>query len=169
MELTDLAPLSRWAQLESRIGRDFGTNASVFDADGIRITNGKGCMNELCKAIKATDRGQSFICAVAHMNLASIAKRNHCPVVEECDAGMLKMVVPVFAGSAFLGAVSGCGVLPDEGVADSELISRTTGIDVGDVERLAGSVPRICSATVDAFVESTKRQIRHIVLRFEGA
>ena len=58
--------------------------SNVFNTDGIRITNNKVWVNRLCPAIKATDKGQSFICAVAHMNLANQAREEHRPVIEEC-------------------------------------------------------------------------------------
>jgi hypothetical protein len=39
MELTDIAPLEIWRELEQRINERSGLNASVFNVDAIRITD----------------------------------------------------------------------------------------------------------------------------------
>ena len=96
MKLTDLAPLETWRDLEQRINERSGMNASVFNAEGIRITDFVKWANSLCPEIKATEKGQSYICSVAHQNLATQAVKSRKPVIDTCDAGMLKLVVPIF-------------------------------------------------------------------------
>ena len=39
MELTDIAPLENWHELERKINKRSGMNTSVFDLDGIRIAD----------------------------------------------------------------------------------------------------------------------------------
>lgn len=41
MELTDIAPLEAWAQIENESFEKFNLQSSVFNADGIRITDTK--------------------------------------------------------------------------------------------------------------------------------
>ena len=96
MKLTDICPVEKWVELEKEIHDRFGLDSNVFNVDGIRISEFKAWVNKLCPAIKATDKGQSFICAVAHMNLAVMAKNSEEAVVEECDAGLVKIVIPIF-------------------------------------------------------------------------
>ena len=98
MNLTDIAPLERWMELENDINARSGMDANVFDTKGYRISPQKHWANRLCPAIKDTDKGQSFICAPAHMNIAAQAMRSRATVIEECDAGMIKLVVPIFMG-----------------------------------------------------------------------
>ena len=74
MKLTDLLSEEEWIKLEEDIHQRFGMDTNVFNTKGIRITTFKSWVNELCPEIKATDKGQSFICAVAHMNLATMAQ-----------------------------------------------------------------------------------------------
>jgi ligand-binding sensor protein len=143
MELTDLAPLERWMELEIEIHRRFGVDANVFDPRGYRITPQKHWVNRLCPAVKDTDKGQSFICAPAHMNIAAMARQAREPLAEECDAGMLKLVVPIYRGEEFLGAVGACGVRFEDGEVDAFLVHKMTGIDEAAVEHLAADVPAI--------------------------
>ena len=64
MELTDIAPLETWLELEQRINERSGLNASVFNVDGLRITDFVKWANSLCPEIKGTEKGQSYICSV---------------------------------------------------------------------------------------------------------
>jgi ligand-binding sensor protein len=143
MELTDLLSLEKWKEFEKEITRRSGLDANVFGIDGVRITDYKNWANRLCPAIKATDKGQSYICAVAHMNLATQAKQSHASLMEECDAGLVKIIVPVFVKDEFLGAVGACGMLLDQGEVDPFLINMTTGINEAEIEKLASDIGRI--------------------------
>jgi hypothetical protein len=75
MKLTDIAPLEKWLELEQKINERSGLNASVFDVNGVRITNFKKWANKLCPVIKADEKGQAYICAVAHQNIAALLQR----------------------------------------------------------------------------------------------
>lgn len=159
MELTDLLPIDEWVALEKLICDRFGVDANVFNIDGIRITDHKAWRNRLCPAIKTTDKGQSFICAVAHMNLAIIAQNTRKPVAEECDAGLLKMVVPIFIDDEFVGTLCACGILPEDGEADAFLVNKITDIDYKKVEQLAADIPHISPEQKEAFFAFVRERI----------
>jgi ligand-binding sensor protein len=163
MKLTDIQPLEMWVALEEEIHRRFGLDANVFDTKGVRISEFKQWVNRLCPAIKATDKGQSFICAVAHMNVAAEAMRTQRPVVEECDAGLVKIVVPIFVREQFLGAVGACGVLLDDGEVDTFLVNKITDIEEETAERLAEGLPSISSETANAVVTYIVERVERIV------
>lgn len=163
MELTDIASLDQWKELEDTIFNAYGLETNVFNTDGIRITDNKRWVNKLCPAIKATDKGQAFICAVAHMNLAGMAKSQGEAVIEECDAGLAKIVVPIFAKGEFVGAVGACGFLLDDGEADSFMINKTTGIEEEKVEELASGLSVIETAAAEELVEKVKAEIAGLV------
>lgn len=168
MKLTDILPLEKWVELEKEINEQSGLNASVFDPDGYRITDFKSWANKLCPAIKGTDKGQSFICAVAHMNVAAIATKTKKPVIEECDAGLLKMVVPIFINDDFVGTVGACGYLLDDGQIDDFLINKTTEIDEGTIEDLSKGIPSITTEKAGKLAKNITGKIEKIVAEFTG-
>ncbi len=167
MKLTDLATLDKWVELEKEINRRSGLNASVFDIDGIRITNFKKWSNRLCPAVKATEKGQSYICAAAHQNLAIQAMKSKQPVVEECDAGLLKIVVPIFVNGEYIGAAGGCGLLLEEGEVDTFMVYKTTDIDESEVESLSSDIGAISREKAAAVAEFIKGEVKKIVTSFE--
>ncbi|RLC21472.1 MAG: hypothetical protein DRI57_02240 [Deltaproteobacteria bacterium] len=168
MELTDILPLEKWVVLEKDITGRSGLDASVFNTDGIRITDFRQWANRLCPAIKATDKGQSFICAVAHMNLAMQAMKTKKSVIEECDAGLMKLVVPIFADEAFVGAVGACGFLLDDGELDNFMINRTTEIDEEEIENLSEGIKTITTGDAELLVAYIEGQIESIVSDFKN-
>ena len=127
MELTDIASVDEWMALENEIHRRWGLNAAVFDAQGVRVTGYANWANELCPLIKKHPKGGQFICAVAHQNLAAQARKSRQPVIEACDAGMLKLVVPIFVEEAFLGVAGGCGCLESAEDIDSFMVQKRWG------------------------------------------
>jgi ligand-binding sensor protein len=167
MELTDLLPIEKWKELEREITRRSGLDANIFNIDGIRITDYKNWANKLCPAIKATDKGQSYICAVAHMNLSAQAEQTQESLVEECDAGLVKIIVPIFMKDEFLGAVGACGFLLDGGEVDSFLVNMTTGMDEEEVERLSADIETISIGKARIILSFIEEEISKITRKFE--
>jgi ligand-binding sensor protein len=163
MELLDLCPLETWKALEEEIRERSGLNAAVFNTQGIRIIPPLNWPNRLCPEIKADPKGQSFICATAHMNLANEARDSRAPVIEECDAGMLKLVVPIYAGDEFVGAVSGCGLLLDDGEADAFLVNKITGMQEDRVEELAAGMGAVSMGEAQALCRLIQARLEAIV------
>ena len=168
MKLTDMLPLEKWKMLEEDVHNMFGLDNNVFNIDGFRITDFKKWANRLCPAIKATDRGQSYICAVAHMNLAVMARNTGQAVIEECDAGLMKLVVPIFVNDEFIGAFGACGMLLDDGEVDAFLVNKTTAIDTEEVESLASDISLITMDRAEAVAAYIKEKIDKVVNDFEN-
>ncbi|MEW6599867.1 MAG: PocR ligand-binding domain-containing protein [Nitrospirota bacterium] len=167
MELVDLLPVEKWLELEKDIFNRSGLASNVFNVSGIRITDYKEWVNRLCPSIKADDRGQSFICAVAHMNIAGMAKERRKAVVGECDAGLLKLVVPIFVNGNFLGAVGACGLLLEDSDVDSFMINRTIEMDDNTISELSEGIKRMKEEEIEKLGNYIAERIDIIVKDFE--
>ena len=89
-------------------------------------------------------------------------------MVEECDAGMVKIVVPVFVNGEFLGSVSGCGLLlADKGKVEPFLVNKTTGIDEEEIECLSKTIGHISMEDAEALGLFIAEKINKIVESFE--
>lgn len=162
MKLIDILPIEKWIELEKDIHERFGLDVNVFDTDGYRITDYKNWANKLCPAIKDTDKGQSFICAVAHMNVATIAKNKKSAVMEECDAGLIKIVVPIFFQDEFIGAMGACGYLLDDGEVDDFLIHKITEIEEDTIINLSNGIRSISTEKADELIQYVTEKIEKI-------
>lgn len=164
MKLTSIAPLGKWMELEKDIHKKSGLDVNVFDTKGYRISEFKSWANRLCPEIKATDKGQSFICAPAHMNIATLAMRSKQPVIEECDAGLLKLIVPIFLNDEYVGTVGACGFLLDDGEVDSFLVNKMTDINEDKVEGLAEGIDSITTEKAEILAQYIVKQISEILI-----
>ena len=166
MKLDDILSIEKWTELEKEINKTFGLCASVFDTDSKKITEFKKWPNRLCPVIQANGKSQSFICAVANRNLGLQARQTKKPVIAECDAGLLKLVVPVFVNDKFLGMFSGCGVLVDGASVETYLITQTTSVDVKEIASLSSDINKMERADVESLAEYIEMRVEGIVKDF---
>lgn len=168
MKLSDIATLRQWLELEQKINERSGLNASVFDVDGVRITNYKRWANKLCPVIKADEKGQNYICAVAHQNIAGEAKRTRKPVISECDAGLMKLVVPIFLYGEFLGVAGGCGYILANGEVDIFMVNKTLGIEEERLINLSDDIPVMTPEQAQSHTHFIQFEINRIIKAYEN-
>lgn len=167
MKLTDVQPMEKWLELEEEIHRRSRMRASIYDIHGVGITGKSKQANDLCGEIRASGKGQTYICAVAHQNMAAMAQNTKETVIEECDAGMIKIVVPIFANGEFIGAAGGCGLLVTDGEVDDFMINKTTGIAEERVAELADSVGVMTLEAAEELARFIEEKVSGLVQDFE--
>lgn len=146
MKLADILPKEEWAGLEHEIKEKFGLMGMVYDTDGFTFTGDHEFVNRLCPAIKEKKDALSAICSIASQNMMAEAEKTKKPVVSECDAGMLRVAVPIFVDGVFMGTAGGCGrKLPDSDI-ETFLVGKVTGLAEEEVEELSSDVPEISEA-----------------------
>jgi ligand-binding sensor protein len=122
MELTDIMSLGRWKSIADQIHEKFGFNGTVFKKDNYVLVKSDGWANKVCPAIKS---GESvFVCSSAQQRLFRIAQEKKDCVVDECDAGFIKFLMPLYIGNEFAGMIGGCGYLAENTKIDAFYISK---------------------------------------------
>ena len=162
MKLTDIMPLEAWVSLEREINETFGLNGVVYDTEGVRVTDFISWANPLCPAIKKTPEGQTQICALAHQNMATRAQRNGEPIVDECDAGMVKVVVPILVDGEFVGTCGGCGRAPDDSEVDTFYVGKVTAIPEEKVIELSRDVETLDPDRVAELARFLQKRVAEI-------
>jgi len=168
MKLVDILPIEKWVEIEKEINRQSGLNAAVYDADGVRITDFKKWANRLCPALRETEKGQKFICAVAHQNIAAQTIKTGKTVVDECDAGLMKFAVPIFVENEFLGTAGGCGLLRYQKQVETYLVHRTTDLDENVIKDLAENIPTIPTDRLESAVGYLEKKVAEIIRDFRS-
>ncbi|MGL1861069.1 MAG: PocR ligand-binding domain-containing protein [Pseudodesulfovibrio sp.] len=143
MELTDLMPVEDWVALQEELHVRYQLNADVMDKEGKRLS-GNTWGNELCKAIREDAKGFGAICAPAGQMFLKLMQNGTKPFSEECDAGMMRISVPIIKDGEFLGAVGGCGLIPEDGEIDEFTIDMMSDLDA---ERITHMTPKVGSAS----------------------
>lgn len=127
MHLTDLFTEDDLKALQQELFERFGLNADIMDAEGKRLF-GNTWGNDLCKAIRDDDKGFGSICVTAGQMFSHLMKQGE-PFSEECDAGMMRVSVPVVVDGEVIGAIGGCGLVGPDGEADGFTIGMMSDID----------------------------------------
>lgn len=143
MIMTDLLTKEKWLELEKTLHNDWGVNACAYDANGMTFTGFKNFVNPLCAEIKSHPKGIQAICSVAHQQMAKRAEGSGKTVIEQCDAGLLKICTPVFHDGEFVGIVGGCGRVPVDSEVESFTVHKAINVPLENVESLASEVPDI--------------------------
>jgi ligand-binding sensor protein len=162
MELTDILSKEEWARFEKEISDRFHLNCTVYNTEGNSITGVQNWCNRLCPEIKANKDALAAICAPTNQNFTAQAKATRSAVVDECDAGLLKITVPIFAGEEFLGTAGGCGLLLEDGEVEDFMVQKTTGMDEDEIAALCqgiGTMTEDEAREVAAVIEERITQI----------
>ncbi len=161
MEITNIMSTERWKQLAEDIYTLFGLNGAVLDKNNVLVHSSTKWANRICPDIKSGDN--RVLCASAQKRLSKMAEEKRKPVIDECDAGFIKFVVPVFSDDEFLGTVSGCGCLSGDLETDSFYIGKLLEKEEEKVKDLLTSVRRISQDTVQEAIEYVQRKIKEIL------
>ena len=81
------------------------------------------------------------------------ARRTQKPVIGECDAGFVKISVPIFVEGEFLGAVGGCGLLPEGGEVETIMIEKTLGLSELEIAELTREVGSMSEARAEEMAD----------------
>lgn len=141
MELIDVTPIEKWKQVAENIYKHFGFNGAVYDKDNNVLVKSEEWANKVCPAIKGGD--SRVICASAQQRLSKIAEEKKEPVVEECDAGLIKFVIPIFVDDELIGTVGGCGCLSQSSEVDAFYIGKLLKKEEEEIKDLLNTVRRI--------------------------
>ena len=165
MKLTDLLSSEGWAQFEKELFERYAMNCTVYDTTGVGITGKPRWCNRLCPEIKANPDSLAAICAPGNQNFMAQARQTARPVIGECDAGLVKIAVPIFVNGDFLGTAGGCGRLPEGGEVETFLIEKTTGLDEARIRELCEGIQPISEQEAREMAEYIEARIARITGR----
>jgi len=140
MELTDIVSIQEWAQFEKELFDRFRMNSTVYNTSGVGVTGKPHWCNHLCPEIKGNKNSLSAICAPGNQHFMAQARRTKKPVIGQCDAGLMKIAVPIFVNGDFLGTAGGCGRLPAGGEVEALIIETTLGLSKTEIDDLSGGL-----------------------------
>jgi ligand-binding sensor protein len=168
MELTDLLSTEEWARLEKEFSDRFHLNCTIYNTEGNSVTGTQYWCNRLCPEIKANKDALSAICAPANQNFSAQVAHTREAVVDECDAGLLKITVPIFVGDEFVGTAGGCGLLLEDGEVEEFMVQKTTGMDEDKIASLCTDLEAMTEEKAREVAAMISQRISQIVANRNG-
>jgi len=162
MQLTDVLAGEDWQQLAKEIYTKYGMNGAVIDKEGVPVHPSPGWANEICPLIKGDPHSRS-VCASAQQSMMKKAMKERAPIVDECDIGFSKFVVPIFYQGEFLGTAGGCGFLLEGNEVDVFYVAKLLGKTEEEVKKLLPSVKKISKEELKEAIEYVKKRLEEIL------
>lgn len=157
MAMIDILSRESCEKLENEVFERYGINCSVYDTSGTGVTGKPHWCNRLCPQIKTNKEALAAICAPGNQNFMAQAKQTRKSVVGECDAGFIKIAVPVFYNDEFIGTAGGCGLVPEGGKIETFLIEKTMGMSEKKIHDLCDGLSTMTQERAQkmaAFIEA---------------
>ncbi len=137
-----LLPQESWAQLLRELSQELGMVATLVDSRGNILVH-VGDYTDVCIRVRNRPESLTFVCGQTSQALMKQAEKIRQPVVDLCQIGLCKMIIPLYQGDVILGAVAACSrALAGEDL-DAFMVAQELGISEKEAEELLGSAPRI--------------------------
>lgn len=163
MTLIDILSRETCEKFENELFDRYGINCSVYDSSGTGVTGKPHWCNRLCPEIKANQEALAAICAPGNQNFMAQAKQTRKPVIGECDAGFIKIAVPIFYKDAFMGTAGGCGLLPEGGEIETFLIEKTMGMNEKQIHGLCNGLGTMTKEKAEEMAVFLEKRIAQYV------
>jgi len=127
-----------WSAILGEIAAELGMVATLVDPQGMILLH-EGEYPETCLRVRRRPQSLTFVCGQSSQALMKQAERSRGPVVELCQIGLCKMVIPIFSGDRFIGAVASCSRALVGEELDPFLLSQELGIGEEEARGLLAS------------------------------
>ena len=153
--LYDIKSKDEWQLLLDRFSQELGMPSAITDQKNA-VLQVSGQRNPLCSKIRSIKAASSFICSQAQQFMAEAAKEKRRPIIDFGDAGMLKLVIPIFCQGDFAGTLTACGAHIGGEELEAFLIEKSTKLNEQEIEALiqqvpGGDLPKISEVTEKFF------------------
>jgi len=155
----------KWFALEKEINERTGFHTCTYNEEGAKVTAYMRWSNQLCPVIRADQRSTLTVCGIPREVYALQAGRKGKTLIDECEAGLTKICVPIFVGDEYVGLIGCCGVLMDEGEVNVDVVTMATGLSREVVANLSKDIPRITRNEAEALVCDLEKWTEKILAR----
>jgi ligand-binding sensor protein len=136
----DLRSREEWEEILDRLARDVNMTACLTDDKGAVLF----CRRDrfpLCAAVRGNQDALTYICSQRNTIMLATVGKTLKPALDCCEAGLLRLVVPVLADGALVGQITSCGLQPKGEEPETFLVAKQLGISEEEVGKLAESTP----------------------------
>jgi ligand-binding sensor protein len=158
MGVYDIKSQSEWQEILDRVCGRLGMPAALLDENNA-ILQHSGSRNPLCLRIRDRKESKSAICGQSQQYMAETAWSGRRPVIEACEAGLAKIVLPLFHGGRRAGTLTACGACSKGEEVEGFFIEKSTGLGEEALAKLAAEVPEVDPALLEETVKALSREL----------
>jgi ligand-binding sensor protein len=159
MNVYDIKSEKEWQKILDDVREESGMPAALVDKKSV-VLQVSGERNPLCSEIRANNESLAFICGQTQQFMTKQARSTRKPVIDACEAGMLKFLVPLFIDTDFMGSITVCGsCIPGEEI-ETFAIEKSTKMNENEIMPLAKMVPEVDEEKVRGVVQRLFQKIK---------
>ena len=136
----DLKTEEEWDEILERFARQIEMTTCLTDETGTQ-PRCHGARFPLCAAIRDNQEATTFICSQTNTAMLAVVMKTLKPEIDLCEAGLIRLVVPLVRDGGLVGQIFACGLAPRDEELDPFLVARQLGISEERVLELATSTP----------------------------
>lgn len=136
----DLKTKEEWQEILDRFATETKMTAALTDNTGKQLISMEG-RYPLCAAVRQNEKALTFICSQTNTAMLAVVAKTLRPEFDLCEAGLIRVVVPIVKDGSLVGQVTACGLASDEEEPNSFLVSKELGISEEKAIELAQSTP----------------------------
>jgi len=155
MNVLDLKSKEEWEAILHRIAQKTKMTVTLTDDKGTHILSTQGTRCPLCSKIREKKEALTFICSQCNTAMLEEAKQTLEPVVDFCDAGLARMVVPILRDGVLIGQLTACGGAVRDEEIDLFLVAQQVGISEEEAQALAETTPAVSTEEVAQIAEES--------------
>ena len=140
MDLYTIHDRDTWQAMVDELAETTRMAAALTDAGGA-ILQSAGDRYPLCQVIRDNREALTFICSQTNTVMLAQVRHTLQPVLEECEAGLIRVVVPIVRSGQVVGQLTACGLAGDPEEIDPFLIASQVGITEERVNELLPDTP----------------------------
>jgi len=159
LSVYDLNTREAWQELLDYMQSALGLPSALLDPENI-ILQSSGDRNQLGREIRSRAKAKPVICGQSQQFMAKMARTQKTSVVDICEAGMVKLVVPLFQNQDYLGSITTCGAMLPEMAIETFLIEKATGMGKDTIDEMAEQVPTVQSEQLKQLAEDTFQRVK---------
>jgi ligand-binding sensor protein len=136
----DILSKNEWEEILEQFARSSRMASCLGDAKGSVIQ----CRSDrypLCAAIRGNQETLTYICSQASATMSAVVKKTMRPELDYCQAGLMRVVVPVVRNGETVGQIFACGLASEEEEIDTNSLAKQLGISEDEVREMAKSTP----------------------------
>ncbi len=159
MKLFERMSKEEWNEILQRVAEDTRMTVGLTDENGNLVLQTQGERCALCTKIRERKESLTFICSQCNTAMLEEAKQALKPVLDSCDAGLTRMVVPILNEGVLIGQLTACGGAPEKEEIDLFLIARQVGTTEDEVAVLATRIPVVSTDEIETIANRTFAEV----------
>jgi len=142
MSVYDIKSKEEWQKILDDVCEESGMPAALVDKKSV-VLQVSGERNPLCSEIRSNNESLAFICGQTQQFMVKKAKSTQKPVIDACEAGMIKFLIPLFLDTDFIGSITVCGSCAPGEEIETFAIAKSTKMNEKEIMPLVKKVPEV--------------------------